>query len=153
MTHAHTTRTPGVWDLPSVRSSNALQTVMGLYQALEWREIGPVLDALAESIDWMLLGLDGQPFSGRRVDREGVRRFFEALEDTLDGHSWEAADFLVTGERVVVVGHERGVVRASGANFDVGFVHIWDLAGGRVTRWRGLIDLADAVAALRPAVG
>ena len=59
---------------------------------------------------------------------------------------WYAADelhvqplrFLDAGEQVVVEGHHTG--RMAGTPFDVGFVHIWTLEGGRVVRFREYVD-------------
>ena len=47
------------------------------------------------------------------------------------------------------VGRTRGTVRATGAPFDVPEVHVFTVAGGRVTRFEAYVDTAALLAALR----
>jgi ketosteroid isomerase-like protein len=92
------------------------------------------------------------PWGGTHTGHAGLGRFLGTLTTHLDSHP-ETERLIADGAgRVVQVGRTRGVVRATGAAFDVPEVHVWTVADGLVRRFEAYLDTAAMRAALdRPA--
>ncbi|MGY1773777.1 nuclear transport factor 2 family protein [Blastococcus sp. SYSU D00813] len=89
------------------------------------------------------------PWGGEHRGHAGLGHFLTTLVTHLDSHP-ETERLLADGAgHVVQVGRTRGSVRATGAPFDVPEVHVFTLAGGRVTRFEAYLDTAAMLAALR----
>ena len=78
---------------------------------------------------------------------DGVQPFFTKLKSNVDSHAemercWEA------GDAVVVVGHTRGKVRASGKSFDLPAVVIWKIRNGKIVSFEPFIDTPAMLEAL-----
>lgn len=139
----------GPWeDAMSVRSNNAMQQVMALYEAISRGALGALYEALDEHVVWELYAPGGLPFAGVWRGRAGVARFFDALDASVEDHAFEMREYVVTGDRVVAIGRQRGLGRQSGRRFDVAVIHVWDLVGGRVARWRCALDSGSVLDAL-----
>lgn len=141
----------GPWeDAMSVRANNALQQVRALYEALSRGALGPLYEALDEAVVWEFYAPAALPFAGVWRGRADVARFWSALDLALDSR-FEMREFVVMGERVVAIGRQSGVVRATGRAYDVPVIHVWELSSGRVTRWRCALDSGSVVEALQSA--
>jgi len=137
-------------DAMTVRSNNAMQQVMALYEAISRGALGALYDSLDEHIVWELYAPESLPFSGVWRGRVGVGRFMSALHAAVEDNHFDMREYVVMGERVVAIGRQRGIGRVSGRSFDIPVVHVWDLVGGRVTRWRCALDsgaMLEAMAA------
>ena len=88
------------------------------------------------------------PWGGTHTGHEGLGTFLGTLTSHLDSHPETERLFADAAGHVVQVGRTRGVVRATGAPFDVPEVHVFTLAGGRVTRFEAYLDTAALLAAL-----
>ena len=94
------------------------------------------------------------PWGGTHTGHEGLGRFLATLTGHLDSHPQTERLFADGAGHVVQVGRTCGVVRATGTPFDVAEVHVFTLAGGRVTRFEAYVDtpaLLTALAAPAPA--
>ncbi len=49
-------------------------------------------------------------------------------------------EFLADGDTVVTLGVFTGVHGSSGKSVEAGYAHVWDVAGGKVQRFRQYID-------------
>lgn len=129
-------------DAMSVRANNAMQQVIALYEALGRNNLAPLYDALDDHVIWELYAPTQLPFAGVWRGRAGVSRFFSAIFGAVQDNTFDMREFVVMGDRVVAIGRHHGSGRSSGRPFDVPVIHVWDLVGGRVTRWRCALDSA-----------
>jgi ketosteroid isomerase-like protein len=77
-----------------------------------------------------------------------VRAFASISQDHVDGRWADPDDFLDAGDRMVVLGRMRGRAKASGREYEVGFVHVWTMTDGVASRLRAYHDTAAIMAAL-----
>ena len=126
--------------------------VRGLYDAFGRGDIPAVLGQFDPAIEWReadnFLYADRNPYVGPAAVAEGV---FMRIVSDVDGFTVVPQRFIDGGETVVVEGRYRGTMKASGAPIDAQFVHVWQLAGGKVASFRQYTDTkqwADAFAAV-----
>jgi ketosteroid isomerase-like protein len=104
-------------------------------------------DMLDETVVWDLrdyptIDLDSV-YTGRDAVIEASRRYWGAWTD----YSVEAEDLIDAGSSVVLLLHERGRGRASGAPFERRWAQVWTFSRGRVVRWEAYPDKAAALEA------
>jgi ketosteroid isomerase-like protein len=92
--------------------------------------------------DYPILDLDSV-YVGRDAVIEASRRYW----GTWDEYSLEADELIDTGSSVVVVVHEQGRGKGSGAPFDRKWAQVWTFGRGRIIRWEVFPDKAAAVEA------
>jgi len=122
------------------------------YQEFIDGDINSILDRNTEDTEWTFPGPAGiVPMSGTFRGREQVAQFFSRLLETLDFETFEPREFLPLGERVLVLGHDTGKVRATGTPFEESWAHICTYRNGKLSRWQAYNDTGDLVAALSKA--
>ena len=107
------------------------------YEAFARTDIPAVLDTMAADVQWDVPELlpQGGSFSGR----EDVGRFFQRLGETYEELSLDIHDLIDGDERVAGVGVASGTLHG-GDRVEYGFVHVFDVSDGKVTRFREYID-------------
>jgi ketosteroid isomerase-like protein len=110
-----------------------------------------LLDVLSEDVEWVYQGPSVIPFAGTRHGREGVVEFFSLLGESLEFEQFELREFVAQDDRVVVVGFERNLIKATGRTFEQEWVHDFTLRDGKISKVRSFEDTAAYVAALEPA--
>jgi len=88
------------------------------------------------------------PWAGSRHGREEVRDYFRQLIETVRPEPFEDVVFTASGDRVVVEGHNKGTVLATGKVYEHDWVMIFTIRDGQVVRFRDYYDPADIEAAL-----
>ena len=119
--------------------------VRGAFHALHARD----LDSVARLLHPMhvLQGTDSLPWGGVEGFRTFVRRLNHHVEWTA-----EVEALVENGPEFIVCGRSRGRARATGRTFDVPFVHIYELAGGKIVRSQAMVEERGMLGALpRPA--
>ena len=146
MSPASTSPRSALEDILPVRAMNALQIVKAVYEALGRGALGAALDALDERVSWELYAPNSVPFAGIWRGRAGVVRYFAELSASVDIQTEQLSEFVATGDRVVAIGRLEGRVQGTSLVFNTPITHIWELSGGRITRWRCLLDSAQVAA-------
>ena len=97
---------------------------------------------------------EGLPWGGVHHGQDGMAAVAEIHDEHIDGE-WAEPEEFIEGEdgRIVVLGRTRGRARESGATFEVRFAHVWGLAEGVPSRFRGYFDTAPIKAALNAPAG
>ena len=131
-------------------STNAA-VVRQFYEALGSGDMPAVLDLLSDDVEWVYQGPPAIPFAGTRHGREGVANFFSVLGETLEFERFEPREFVAQGDRVVVVGFERNLIKSTGRAFEQEWVHDFTLREGKISKVRSFEDTAAYVEALDPA--
>jgi ketosteroid isomerase-like protein len=92
-------------------------------------------------------GLEGAGLSGEWEGLEGLATnawlWLEAWADL----QVEACEFIDTGEKIVVLTHQRGVGRSSGAPLDREMADVYEVRDGKITAAHFYWNRADALAA------
>jgi uncharacterized protein len=125
-----------------------VKTVQEAYAAFGRGDIPAILELLSEDVSWTTPGpSDIIPFAGRFDGREGVGRFFAALGGAEAVERFEPGEFIAQGDKVVVLGHYTGRIRANGQADDIEFVHVFTVRDGKITSYRQYNDTAPSIAA------
>ena len=88
------------------------------------------------------------PWAGSRRGREEVRDYFAQLTRTVRPEPFEDVVFTASGDRVVVEGHNKGTVLATGKAYEHDWVMIFTIQDGLIVRFRMYYDPADIEVAL-----
>jgi ketosteroid isomerase-like protein len=76
---------------------------------------------------------------------EGVRRWFDAWEGTMDEVRFEADEFVDAGDRVVAVTRLVARSHTTGLEFEQGVAMVWTLRDGRAVRLDPYATRAEAL--------
>ena len=82
------------------------------------------------------------PFAGAWLGREGVRQFFATVFELQHVPEFEAQEFFVQGEKVVVRGHFTMRLKSTGTEFSSLWAHVWTLRDGKVGHFYEYVDSA-----------
>lgn len=114
-----------------------LRIVQECYAAFERGDVAAALANYADDIDWAIPGSpDIFPYAGKRRGRVQVAQFYSALAQTEAVEQMELQDFIAQGDKVLVFGHYRGRVRATGRSYTKDFIHAATLRDGKVVKFR-----------------
>lgn len=128
--------------------SPPLTVVQDAYAAFGRGDIPALLGLLAEDVVWEVLGPPGAyPTFGRRTGHDGALAFFQAVDATEAFDDFTPQRFTADGGAVVVEGRCAITLKANGRQIAYDWLHVWDVADGRVTRFREFYDTALVVAA------
>ena len=100
-----------------------------------------VLDVLADDVTWDVPTL--VPQGGSASGKEEVGAFFQRLGELYEGLNLDIHDIADGDDRVVGIGTARGDLR-EGGSVEYGFAHVFDVEGGKVTRFREYVDRSVA---------
>ena len=113
------------------------QVVQGVFDAFGRGDIPGVLALLSEDVLWEVIGSpDWAPYYGPRRGHEGAVEFFRQLGGNVEFESFEPQEFIEGRDAVVVLGRERGRVRATGKTFEQEWAMVFTVSGGKVTGFR-----------------
>lgn len=123
--------------------------VRSVYVSFGRGDIGAVLAALTDDVEWILPGPAGTlPFAGVRRGREQVVQFFAVIAETLTFEQFEPGEFIAQGDKVVVLGRSRDRMRSTGRLVENEWAAVFTLRGGRIAKYQVYEDTAAFVSAL-----
>ena len=118
-----------------------VQIVKGLYEAFGKGDVGAVLGAFDEKIQWHeaegFLYAEGNPYVGPEAVASGV---FQRIVTDVANFAVTPVTFIGGGDTVVVEGRYTGRMHATGIAVDAQFAHVWRLRDGRVTGFQQYTD-------------
>ena len=110
------------------------RTVQSIFEAFGRGDIPGVLEHVSEDVKWKAPGPAVVTYFGDRRGHAGATEFFVQLGTAVDFQHFEPAAFVAEGDRVVVLGRERGLVRGTGKTFDNEWALVFTFdGGGKVT--------------------
>ncbi len=121
------------------------RTVQSIFEAFGRGDIAGVLEHVSEDVTWKAPGPEVVSYFGDRRGHAGAAEFFAGLGSNVDFESFEPGAVVAEGDRVVVLGRERGRVRGTGKSFDNDWALVFTFGGGKVTRFH-LYENTGAVA-------
>ena len=114
-----------------------VQLVRRLYEAFAARDMAAINELFHPTI--VIDQSPELPWGGHYEGMEGALAFFQVLTSHVT--SKVTLERLIdAGDHVVALGRTRGVVNATGAEFDVPIAHVWTLQEGKATAVRYCID-------------
>ena len=123
-----------------------LKLIARLYEAMDARDMASIAQMIDPEVS--IYQTDLLPWGGRYHGLAGLAEFYGKLTETIDS-AVETGELVSAGECVVQIGRTRGRVKASGAEFDVREVHVWELRDGKVLRFEAHIDTPAMLEALQ----
>lgn len=126
------------------------RVVTDLYTAFGQGNLPAILDLLATDVDWYFVGRpEDIPFAGHRCGHEAMVEFFATIGQTVEVHEFGPQEIMAFEDKVLVLGHERVQVRATGRSFETDWAHLHTIQGGKIARLREFYDTAVVAAAFR----
>jgi ketosteroid isomerase-like protein len=107
------------------------------YDAFARTDIPALLDAMSDDVQLDVPDLLPQGMSARGKEEVGL--FFQRLGETYEELPVDVEELIDGDERVAGVGVASGTLHG-GDRVEYGFVHVFELTGGKVTRFREYAD-------------
>lgn len=112
-----------------------------------YAEHSKLFDNLAPTFEWH--EMEGFPYGGTyRSAQELVAGVFQHIETDWDKFEAVPSEFLPSGDKVVTIGHYRGIFRATGKSMQAAFAHVYTLRNGQIVDFRQFADSATFVQAM-----
>lgn len=128
-----------------------VEKVQALYEAFGRGDVQTILDGLAPDVTWVMQGPAGLPLFGSRRGREGAAKFFQEVAQHLAIEEFTLRQVIGQGEMVVVVGYERGKVKATGRSYEGEWAHFFTFKAGQVVAFKEFSNTAALAIAFQPA--
>jgi ketosteroid isomerase-like protein len=128
-------------------SKTALATIQQMYADFGAGNIPGFLGALATDVRWRFIGAPGVAYSAEVRGPEGVQAWLGKVMESDDIQAFEPREFFAGENHVTVIGWERTIARPTGRAFEADWMHLFEVSGGRVSRFLGLYDTAAAAKA------
>ncbi len=132
-------------------AQDSLDIVRRGYDAFGRGDINGLLALLDENVQWTTPGPADLPIAGRRTGRQAVGEFFQRLTSLLDVQKFEPKEFIVQGDKVVVLGEDVSRVKATGKAIETCWAHVFTVENGRITAFHEYSDVSAVVTELRTA--
>jgi uncharacterized protein len=116
-----------------------VQTAKDAYAAFGRGDIQGLLAFFAEDIEWIAPG-EGLPLAGTYRGLAAVAGFFQKISETLEISFFEPREFMAQGDRVLVVGFNRGRVKATNRTFEEHWVMALTVRNGKLTNVQEYLD-------------
>ena len=109
------------------------------------RDFAGVFELLADDITiWQSTDV---PWGGDYSGHDGAREFFDGLAKYTTATP-EPEAFIPAGKHVAVYGRLRGTANATGKEFALDIVHLWQVTDGKIDRFEAFIDTPEMLRAL-----
>jgi len=120
-------------------SEQSVAVIKGVYDAFAQGDVPAVLGAFAPEIEWY--EAEGMPYGGLHRGPEAIAQnvFGPCVED-IDEFAVTPEEFMSAGDTVAAVVRYTGTGKATGKELDLPVVHVWDVHGGKVARFRQFAD-------------
>lgn len=130
-----------------MNESQNLGVVKQAYAALDRDDVQAFLEACSPDIEWLYPPTKWIPYGGRWSGPEGVERFLDEHDAAEEILEWTPSDFIAQGDRVVVLGHYRGLPKPDGREWQTDFVDVLTVRDSKIVRFEAFFDTAAAVEA------
>jgi len=126
-----------------------IQAVKDMFAALGRRDVAGVLDRLSDDIEWKIAGPSELPFAGTHRGRDEVAKFFQTFGQAAEFEVFEPQEYFASGDKVVVLGHERQRIRATGQTVETEWAMAFVVRDGKIARFHNYVDTHALAAAHR----
>lgn len=117
------------------------EVIRKIYAAFREKKLQTILDLQAQNVEWSVAGpADKIPWAAPRHGHEGVAEFLKVLGSLLVPEVFEIKEWFESGNKVIVLGFQKGYVKTNNVPYEFDFVHLWELADGKVIKFRVYYD-------------
>src|SRR5687767_2865263 len=109
-----------------------LEVVRRGYEAFGRGDLDALLSLLDENVEWRSPGPPELATAGERRGRQQVAQFFDAVNQLFEVIRFEPRTFMADGDRVLVVGEESALFRATGRVLETPWVHAFTVRNGKI---------------------
>jgi ketosteroid isomerase-like protein len=121
-----------------------ISVVEGMFLSFRRGDIPGVLDRLSEDIEWRIAEPSELAVAGVHRGRNEVAGFFRNFGQAAEFEVFEPNEYIARGDKVVVLGHERQRIKATGQVVETDWAMVFVVRDGRITRFRNFVDSRDA---------
>lgn len=132
-------------------SQQNISVVQNGYAAFGRGDIPGFLSLLDANVEWKTPGQSDYPLAGTRRGPGQVAEFFGTLAGLVDFEHFQPTTFLADGDRVVVIGHEKFKVKATGTSLSGDWCHVFTVRNGKIVAFQEFLDTAAIAAELKTA--
>jgi ketosteroid isomerase-like protein len=104
--------------------------------------------AYTDDFVWDMSTFRGWPERPQYRGFEGVLEFLDDWIGSFDDWSLEVREVIEAGEEVVVICHQSGRSRSTGAEVDMIFAQVWTVRGDKLSYQRMYADVDEALASV-----
>jgi ketosteroid isomerase-like protein len=134
----------------SVNTSDNAQVVKNFYGALGKGDIATVLSMITDDAEWeMPHPRELVPFGGKWQGKEEVKKFFATMHDSVQVKGFDLQEFLADQDKVIVIGHMKGVALPTGKEYENDLVAVWTVENGKIKGMRDFMDTVQAIEAFK----
>lgn len=127
------------------------QIIRDAYEKFRSGDVPGLLSLFADDIDWRTPHVENVSFGGARLGREEVGEVFKLLGESEDITSFEPAEYIAQGDKVVVLGSSKATVKSTSRSYETDWVHIFTVKDGKVTNFAEFFDTAAVEKAFQKA--
>src|SRR5262245_35142734 len=121
-----------------------VNVVRGMYEAFGRGDIGTVIAALDQNVEWLeaesFIYDDGNPYVGPNAVLEGV---FMRIGTEWDDFTVSPKEVLDAGETVIGHGYYSGTYKKSGKQVRAQFAHLFTFRNGKIVKFQQYTDTAQ----------
>ena len=114
--------------------------IRAIYEAIRQGDSTSFSDALADDVEFELVGPADSPMTGHWRGRDEVLAGSAQNYARLQDQRPELVAVIAQGDQVVVIGREKGLIRATGREYEVPWMHLFTFREGKVVRIYGFSD-------------
>jgi ketosteroid isomerase-like protein len=122
-----------------------VQVVEAIYEGFREKDMAKIFGLLAADVE--MAQSDELPWGGVYRGHDGAREFFGRLTSSVRS-ALKIERMISAGDHVAAVGWTEGKVNATGAEFRVPVVHLWEVRAGKAVRVQFCIDHPTMLPAL-----
>jgi ketosteroid isomerase-like protein len=117
------------------------EVIQKIYAAFKEKNLNAILSLQTEDSEWTVAGpADKIPWAAPGRGHDGVANFLKILGGLLVPEVFEIRDWFENGNKVVTLGFQKGYVRTNNKSYEFDFVHLWEVNGGKVSKFRVYYD-------------
>jgi ketosteroid isomerase-like protein len=122
------------------------ETLRVCYEKFLEGDIPGLVEHFADDIEITIPEIENAPYGGILHGRLEAAAYLDLLAETEEITDYEPREFIVQGDRVVVLGRSTATVRSTGRHYSTEWVHVVTLKDNKIVN---LLEYFDTAAALR----
>ena len=132
-------------------AEQAVQVVKGAYEAMARGDVPAFLGSFADDIAWH--EAEGMPYGGVYQGPDAIaQNVLGPLVTDIPNFAVTPEEFIASGDTVAVVARYTGTGKETGRELNLNVVHVWNVRGGKIARFRQFADTAKFLEVVPAAV-
>jgi ketosteroid isomerase-like protein len=121
------------------------------YAAFMRGDIPGLLELMTDDIQWVLHSpAEAEPAGGEHKGKAAVAEWFRKLGENYEFEVFSPDEFIASGDKVVVLGHETIRAKTTGRRGEFDWVHIFTYRQGKLARFDAFFDSYSNAQLWRP---